>query len=304
MTAARSAVYGAPPRALADPPFGAIQLSPLIPGAEALEAMGEGSLDEIVMLAPPATAERKYALAAALKALKPGAALTAMAPKDKGGSRLGKDLESLGCAVSESAKAHHRICVCERPAVIDGLEDALAGGAPRQIPPYGLWSQPGVFSWDRLDPGTALLAQTLPPLAGRGADFGCGLGYLARAVLTSPSVKSLALIDIDRRAVDCARRNVEDARATFHWADVAGAAVPLADLDVVVMNPPFHDAGSENRGLGQGFIRRAAAVLHKGGALWMVANRHLPYEKVLGEAFAAVAVRAEAGGFKVFEARK
>ena len=304
MTAARTAVYGAPPRALADAPADAVQLSPLIPGADALESVEQASFDQLAMLAPPGVAERRYALALALRALKPGGWLTALAAKDKGGSRLKKELEGFGGVVSETSKAHHRICACERPVEIAGLEAAVAAGAPRRIEPYGLWSQPGVFSWDRLDPGTALLMQALPSLAGQGADFGCGIGYLGRAVLAAPAVKHLALIDIDRRAIDCARRNFDDPRVEFHWADVGGGAVPLADLNFVVMNPPFHDSGAEDRGLGQTFIRRAAALLKKGGVLWLVANRHLPYEPVLGELFAAVAVRAEANGFKVFEVRK
>ena len=304
MTAARTAVYGAPPRALADAPADAVQLSPLMPGAEALEAMGEGSLNRLLMLAPPGTAERRYALALGLRALAPGSPLIALAPKDRGGTRLRKELEGLGCTVGETSKAHHRICGCNRPQAIEGLEAAIAAGSPRQIEPYGLWSQPGVFSWDRIDPATALLMQSLPSLAGRGADFGCGIGYLAKTVLTGPAVTRLALIDIDRRAIDCARRNFDDPRVELHWADVGGAAVPLADLNFVVMNPPFHDSGAEDRGLGQSFIRRAAAMLKKGGVLWLVANRHLPYEPVLGELFAAVAVQAEANGFKVFEARK
>ena len=46
-------------------------------------------------------------------------------------------------------------------------------------------------------PGTALLLETLPPLSGRGADLGCGLGILARAVLASEAVTALTLLDID-----------------------------------------------------------------------------------------------------------
>ena len=168
----------------------------------------------------------------------------------------------------------------------------------------GLWSQPGVFSWDRPDPGTALLAETLPPLSGAGADLGSGYGLLALKVLAaSPKITRLALIDIDRRAIDAARKNVDDPRATFHWADARTDAA-FEGLDFVVANPPFHDGGTEDRTLGQSFIRRAHQVLRKGGVAWIVANRHLPYEAVLAELFSAVLVRAEAKGFKVFEARK
>ena len=42
-------------------------------------------------------------------------------------------------------------------------------------------SRPGIFSWDRIDDGSALLAAHLPDdLVGHVADFGCGWGYLAR----------------------------------------------------------------------------------------------------------------------------
>jgi 16S rRNA (guanine1207-N2)-methyltransferase len=70
------------------------------------------------------------------------------------------------------------------------------------------------------------------------------------------------------------------------------------------MNPPFHDAGTEDKQLGQTFIRQAASLLRKGGTLWLVANRHLPYEALLTELFRTVTPRADQGGFKVIEAVK
>ena len=48
---------------------------------------------------------------------------------------------------------------------------------------------------------------------------------------------------------------------------------------------------------------RSGALRH-GGALWLTANAHLPYERVLGEAFAEVTLRASANGYKVYEARR
>ena len=191
-----------------------------------------------------------------------------------------------------------------RPDSPTGIAEAIAQGAPRFVDALGLWSQPGVFSWDRLDPGTALLASRLPPLKGRGADLGCGIGVLSHTVLRGTAVGELHMIDIDRRAVDAARRNVDDSRVRFAWADATGNEPFLADLDFVVMNPPFHDAGAEDRGLGQAFIRRAAQVLKPRGACWLVANRHLPYESVLAGAFKSVRLDIESGGYKVYEARR
>ena len=295
-------LYGRPP-AVFDPPGTATQVSPLIPGSTPLEDVAPGSADEIMIYAPPGVLERRYTLALALKALKVGGRLDAMAAKDKGGARLRKELEGFGVVVGESAKAHHRRCVVIRPETVTGIEEALTAGAARLVEGLEAWSQPGVFAWDRIDAGSLLLAQTAPVLKGAGADLGCGYGALATVVLGSQAVTSLRLIDLDRRAIDAARKNVTDARARFEWAD-ARTLEGAGDLDFIVTNPPFHDGGAEDRRLGQAFIQKAVGMLGKGGVLWLVANRHLPYEADLNAAFKRVTKVADAGGYKVYEAVK
>jgi 16S rRNA (guanine1207-N2)-methyltransferase len=293
-------LYGRPP-AVFDPPGAATQTSPLIPGSTALESLAPGSVDSAMIYAPPGVLDRRYTLALALRALKPGGRLTTMALKDKGGSRLKKELEAFGASVAEDAKAHHRRCVVVRGESGLELDAAIAAGAPQAVD--GFWTQPGVFAWDRLDPGSALLAQRLPALGGAGVDLGCGTGVLGAVVLRSPKVTSLRLIDLDRRAVEAARRNVTDPRVTFEWADVR-TVEETGDLDFIVTNPPFHDGGDEDRRLGQGFIRKASGMLKRGGVLWLVANRHLPYEAELTTAFKRVTPVADEGGYKLFEAVK
>jgi 16S rRNA (guanine1207-N2)-methyltransferase len=300
----RAAVYGFPSFDIVDVPGGAVQVSPLVANSSDLADFAEGSLDEIVIQAPAGVAERRYVLAQALRALKVEGRLTALAPKDRGGLRMNKELTAFGCTIGESAKRHQRICVTLKPATLSGVDAAIADGAPRRLDGDGLWTQPGVFSWDRLDPGSALLLKSLPPLSGVGVDLGAGIGILAHAVLTSPKVTKLTLIDLDRRAVEAAKRNVNDPRVEVVWADARGGADLATGLDFVVTNPPFHEAGAEDKGLGQAFIKSAAAMLRKGGVLWIVANRYLPYEAVLNESFKNVRPVADATGFKVYEARK
>jgi 16S rRNA (guanine1207-N2)-methyltransferase len=295
-------VYGAPAEELVGAYGGATQFSPLFPGAQPLEEVAPGSLNGLAMLAPPGTVERRYTIALALRALRPGTRLVVLAPKDKGGSRLAQDLESLGCSFDETARRHHRICVTAGPGDATAIEAALDEGKPQRLDD-GLWSQPGVFSWNRIDPGSALLLSRLPPLSGKGADLGCGIGVLARSVLASQKVSHLTLIDIDRRAIDMAKRNIDDPRVTMLWAD-ARKVTDLTGLDFVVMNPPFHEGGMENQALGQAFIQRAAAMLRTGGTCWLTANRHLPYETILKPLFRRVNLIAEAGGYKIYQAQK
>ena len=180
------------------------------------------------------------------------------------------------------------------------LHPVLAQTPPR----LGLVSQPGVFSWDRPDPGSQLLAKHLGGVAGEGADLGCGVGLLALSVLASPKATALTLVDVDRRAIQAARRNIADPRARFLQTDLREPTPSLADLDFVVMNPPFHDGGEEDRGLGQAFIRRAAAMMRRGGVLRLVANIGLPYEATLAAAFDQARRLEQGGGYKVLEARR
>ena len=102
-----SILYGSPPLELHQRSRDEIQTSPLVPGSQALEGLDPASVDEAVVLAPPGAVERRYTLALVLRALKPGAGLIAMAPKDRGGSRLKKELEAFGCAV-DNCLAHDR----------------------------------------------------------------------------------------------------------------------------------------------------------------------------------------------------
>jgi len=302
MSANRTALYGQADQDLAPSAPNAVQLSPQTVGSQDIAAIQAESLDAVAVRAPAGAVERRFVLAHALRALAPGGRLTAFAPKDRGGLRLRKELEAFGCEVGESARRHNRICMVVRPDAPRGLDEAIAAGAPRQVAENGLWTQPGVFSWDRLDAGTNALLQVLPEFSGAGADLGAGIGLLALNVLASKKVTKLTLVELDRRAVDAARRNVVDPRAEIVWGDVR--QTDLKDLDFAISNPPFHEGGGEDKALGQAFIRAAAGALRKGGAFWMVANRHLPYEAILAESFSKVRLVGEGGGYKVFEARK
>ncbi len=302
MSASKTAIYGQADHDLAPSAADAVQLSPLVVGSTDVASFPDESFQAVTVRAPAGAVERRFVLAQALRVLASDGRLTAFAPKDRGGLRLKKELEALGCVVGESARRHNRICVVVRPAEIKGLDEAVKAGAPRPIAENGLWTQPGVFSWDRLDAGTNALLQVLPPFSSVGADFGAGIGLLALNVLASPKVTKLSLVELDRRAVDVAKRNVTDPRAEIVWGDVR--QTDLKDLDFIVSNPPFHEGGGEDKSLGQAFIASAAGALRKGGSLWIVANRHLPYEAILAESFAKVRLVGEGGGYKVFEAKK
>lgn len=168
----------------------------------------------------------------------------------------------------------------------------------------GFHVRPGVFSMDGVDPASEMLAQALPEKLGkRVLDLGAGWGYLSAAILGRAGVEALDMIEANAIALDCARLNVTDTRAQFHWADARGWG-KKASHDTVVMNPPFHSSRSAEPALGQAFIQTAARLLVGSGKLWMVANRHLPYEVTLEAHFAHIEEVTGTTKFKVLLAER
>lgn len=161
---------------------------------------------------------------------------------------------------------------------------------------------PGVFSADGVDPASALLIAHLPADLGRRViDLGAGWGYLAARALTRDTIRQIDLVEADHTALVCAKANITDPRAQFHWADATDWVSP-ALADSVIMNPPFHQTRRADPDIGRAFIAAAARSLSPNGRLYMVANRHLPYEPALAEHFANVDEIAGTGAFKIIAA--
>lgn len=297
-----SLVYGDVPAGLVALRADAAPCGPRTPGAVQLDDMEPGRADHIVMHAPDNTLERRFALAQALRVLAPGGALIAFAANNKGGMRLAKELTAMGCDVERWHKRHHQLVELKRGEGPVATESALSEGALRLLPDLQLLSQPGIFSWDRIDHGTQLLLDHLPALSGRGADLGCGLGILARAVMARGEVSHMTLIDIDVRACRCAEQNVGGDNVRVVWADVRKGRDLPSGLDFIVTNPPWHTGGQQDEALGQTFLRACAQMLRAGGELWLTANRQLAYEQVLQHTFAGTEMIVEAGGYKIIRA--
>lgn len=291
------------------------------PWADALERDGHAVQPEpeglapapLVLVLPPRQRDHARAtLARAVLAAAPGGVVLAAAANAEGARSLEDDLARLAGPVSSLSKHKGRAFWTARlqgapdPALAAAWAalDAprpLAGRAPGEAP---LWSRPGLFADGRIDTGSALLIDALPPdLAGQAADLGAGVGVIAHALLARcPGITRVDLFEAERRALDLAARNLDGARVPvgLHWHDVS-AGIP-GRYDVIVSNPPFHVGAIARPALGRAFIAAAAGALAPRGRLVLVANRHLAYEQALGERFERVAVLRDAQGFKVLEA--
>ena len=231
-----------------------------------------------------------------------GGTLVCAGANDDGAASLEKHVAKAFGLAGSLAKFHCRVFWLTRGE--RRPPDYWRGLASLQPVGDGSWvSQPGIFSWDRIDDGSALLARHLPDdLSGHVADFGCGWGYLGRDVLArSRGVSRIDLIDTEHRALEAARANLADPRATFHWLDLANEPAP-ATYDAIVCNPPFHVGRAAEPALGQGVIGAAARALRPGGRFYMVANRGLPYEPLLKANFASFETLADNNKFRISRA--
>ena len=247
-------------------------------------------------------------LARAWMALRPGGRLICVGANDVGISSVEKAFKVLFDQPRSLSKHHCKVLWGVRgdtpPETLTGWAEA---GRLQIVPSLGCWSRPGLYNWNKIDAGSALLVQHLPDdLHGRAADLGAGWGYLSQQLLRrGRNITSIDLFEAEELALTAAKANLEPHAATaalrFHWHDVA-QGLPAAAFDLVVMNPPFHDGKAVDIELGRAFLTSAAQGLVPGGKLFLVANRQLPYEEILSAAFSSQTMLVENAVYKVLAA--
>jgi 16S rRNA (guanine1207-N2)-methyltransferase len=168
-------------------------------------------------------------------------------------------------------------------------------------------SKPGIFAWDRLDPGSRMLAEALRLERGeRVVDLGSGNGVLGAAAAALGRSSNVCLVDVDIDSLDASRAT--QAANGLAEAEVlaSDSALAVADrsFDVVVTNPPFHQGWDTGYDVARQFVRDAADILTRSGRFYLVANRFLPYEATMREAFDVVHPLVEDDRYKVLVGRK
>lgn len=170
----------------------------------------------------------------------------------------------------------------------------------------GIFSYPGVFSYDHLDIGSRFLITNLPKdLKGTVIDLGCASGALGlTAKKMNPNIE-VVLTDESYLAIQSAKESFKQngLDGTFYVMDIL-ESIESSSADTILCNPPFHKGNAVSIDVAIKMFMESKRVLKRGGNLIVVANRHLGYHKKLRSIFHNLTRVAENGKFMIFSVRK
>ena len=212
--------------------------------------------------------------------------------------------------VTESSRARKRArLIFSLTGMYDSETEPVA--APEYtVPgiPAPLVNLPGIFSAERLDPGTAVFLKTLTIPEGpvRILDFGCGNGVIGIfAALRNHEAEVTALDDsaaaAESAALNAACNGLAHRLKVLHAFSLDSAS---GRFDLILSNPPFHQGARISLDASLEMFQAAAGKLVPGGGLCIVANRHLGYAAHLRRLFGNCRERAGTGKFTVLEATR
>lgn len=184
-----------------------------------------------------------------------------------------------------------------------------------------------VFSKDQIDIGGRFLVDHLPYLEATeepftAIDLGCGNGLVGLSLLQqneslflNPSTKNdqpknrIIFCDESHMAIASAQYNVQQnvpllSQATLFVQDDCLSQQATNSADLILCNPPFHQQNAITTHIAQQMINQAAQVLKKQGVLYLVANRHLPYQSMLKTTFGGFTILASNAKFVIYQCKK
>ncbi len=259
----------------------------------------EAGTDTVLLFAPRSKDRLAWWLNR-LAVTSPGASLWLAGANREGGRGIGGQVESVLDVPPRLVDRLGRASLwqCRLPVTASAHRDFWQ---VEQYARLAIHSLPGVFGHRGVDAGSALLLEAAAELtiAGRVLDFGCGAGLLGAVIASRGRPDALVLIDSDALAVASARRTLQanavagEVLPSDGWSQVSGR------FDWIISNPPFHRHGQPSLDTVSAMIAGAGDHLHSGGRLLLVANRHLPLERVLAEHASAVEETAASKHFKV-----
>ncbi len=165
----------------------------------------------------------------------------------------------------------------------------------------------GVFSKNRLDPGTKLLIESLPLNSDfkQIFDLGCGYGPVGLIIAKMLPDSTVYMSDINERAIELGIKNAQlnEVSNVILKSGDGFEPFPNQKFDLIVTNPPIR-AGKQ---IIYGLVDRAFEALNPGGWLMLVIKtKHgaKSMEAKLNSVFDNMTELEKGGGYRVFGSRK
>lgn len=218
----------------------------------------------------------------------------------------------IGPTTTSLARKKARLIFAEVDPVRGQAEEPVVQTYALENTPYTISNYASVFSRDELDNGTRLLLRYMPAHSDAGVivDLGCGSGVIGLMAAAQHLSADVHFVDASFMAIASAETTLVDnlgeaatERCRFIVSDGL-AHYPNASADLILCNPPFHQQHANGQHLAFRMFDQAHAALRSGGALWIVANRHLGYRARLQRQFQSVLQVAATTKFVVWEALK
>lgn len=190
-------------------------------------------------------------------------------------------LRSFGRLDVSLARQKSRVLIAREPLVVDA--PAITRRYDHEL---DLWiaSAGGVFAGSSVDVGTRAMVSAFDKLPGyeTAIDFGCGTGILAALLKRRRPDSRVIASDVSAAAVDSARRTAAANDLDIEVLRDEGLnRQPDKSVDLIVLNPPFHDGGAVSIDTAHAMFDESRRVLKPGGQLWTVWNSHLGYTGAL-----------------------
>jgi 16S rRNA (guanine1207-N2)-methyltransferase len=278
--------------------------------------IADNSLDKIFYRVSKEKPVVHHLLNQAWRCLKPGGQLLLAGYKNEGTKTYiekiakllgsGKNIEKNGAVYSAGLSKYRDYDAAE-------LLDDSDYRQPRPIAPDSglqLLSKPGLFGWNKVDVGSALLIEQLEQLSSLPSppktcvDLGCGYGYLTIAAASLEICRSInhwTLTDNNAAALALARQNLQHNQLNGEVIAADAGKGIRTKADLLLCNPPFHQGFGIDGDLTDKFLMSAKHLLASKGIALFVVNQFIPLERKAAPLFSQTKVLIDNGSFKVIQ---
>ncbi|TGE85577.1 23S rRNA (guanine(1835)-N(2))-methyltransferase [Pseudoalteromonas sp. KS88] len=267
-------------------------------------------IDLVILKVPRTLGFLQYQLSELSEVLKPGTPVIAAGKtKDIHNSTIKAFEQYIGETKTSLAVKKSRLIISSAQGGYKAADFPV--NWPLEGTDYTISNHANVFSRDSLDIGARFFFNYLPQTTKtkKIIDLGCGNGVVGLMTLSRCPNAEMTFIDESYMAVESARLNIElnmedkFEQCSFIENDCL-TGFKRESVDVVLCNPPFHQAQAVTDHIAWQMFKQAKDTLKNGGELRIIGNRHLDYHDKLKRMFGNCQLLGSNKKFVVLSATK